>query len=200
MPAGHSARCRVCNSPHRAQIEDWIAEGLSPREIAVRLAAFGESLSHVAIWRHKTQHFDVRAEAALKYAQKQRELSEAERARLAEAQARLDKAAERRVSDVERLDDLIARNDELHRRALAWAEAIVEARDKLPKALVDLIAATGSEVRQAIRTKLDLLGDDPASRQADAIQTLVDLVALAAEAQADDGNEPAGASTHAPSD
>lgn len=185
MPAGYSARCKVCNSPHRAQIETWLAEGLSPRAISAKLAALGEQISHNSIWQHRREHFDVAAEAARIYT---------------EAQARLDAAAQKRISDIQRLDDLIARNDELHRKALAWAATIVETQDKLPKALVDLIAATGSEVRQAIRTKLDLLGDDPASRQADAIQTLVDLVALAAEAKDEVGDEPAGVSTHATSD
>lgn len=74
MPVGYSARCKVCNSPHRAEIEKWVKEeGISAREAARQLAEMGEKISHEAIRRHMLEHFDVTAEVRKQYHKSQEE-------------------------------------------------------------------------------------------------------------------------------
>lgn len=166
MPAGYSARCKVCNSPHRALIEKWAKQdGLSPRAISDKLREeFQESISHKSIWRHLNEHFDVKAEAREQY-QKSRQ--------------QMQKVVQKQLSDIEMLDQVAARNFELHRMADAWLSQLVQERGKIPKALVDLYNTTAGEMRQAIKQKQELLGDDPESKLADAmVATLEELQEL----------------------
>lgn len=164
MPAGYSARCRVCNSPRRAEIEEWIAQGLSPRAISAKLAELGEKISHVSIWQHRRDHFNVAEEAARRYA---------------ESRARLEAAAQKRVNEIETLDEQIAEAAELRARFAAWLRDLSEQRGRVPQAVVQAYAAAAGEVRQAAKTKAELLGDDPESRKAAAIESWLDLVMLA---------------------
>lgn len=158
MPAGYSARCKVCNSLHRAEVEKWCREeGISTREAARRLAELGEKVSHEAIRRHMIEHFDVRAEAREQY-QKSRQ--------------QMQKMVQKQLSDIEMLDQVAARNFELHRMADAWLSQLVQEREKIPKALVDLYNTTASEMRQAIKQKLELTGDDPLNNIADVLRML----------------------------
>lgn len=58
-----SDQCKVCNSPHRAEIEKLILEGWSVRRIANWLKeTYGEQISHAAIANHKNKHFNVARE------------------------------------------------------------------------------------------------------------------------------------------
>lgn len=166
MPAGHSAKCRVCNSPHRAEIEQWLADGLSPREISACLAKLGEQISHKSIWRHRREHFNIQEEAAKQYA---------------ESQARLKEAAAKRVDEIRLLDEQIAEAAELRARFAAWLRDLSQERERIPQAVVQAYAAAAGEVRQAARTKAELLGDDPMSRLADGVATWAELVQAAAE-------------------
>lgn len=159
MPAGYSARCKVCNSPHRALIEKWAKEdGMSPRAISDKLREeFQEIISHKSIWRHLNEHFNVKAEAREQYQRSQQQMQ---------------KMVQKQLSDIEMLDQVAARNFELHRMAGAWLNQLVQERGKIPKALVDLYNTTSSEMRQAIKQKLELTGDDPLSNIADALRLL----------------------------
>jgi len=94
MPAGFSARCRVCTSPHRAKIEEWLAQGLSPRAVAAKLAAeLGERIGHVSIWNNQREHWNIGQETARRYAEM-----------TAESQQRLEAEASRRVDEIRALD------------------------------------------------------------------------------------------------
>lgn len=159
MPVGYSARCKVCNSPRRAEVEKWVKdEGISVREAARRLTEQGEKISHEAIRKHMLEHFDVKAEAREQY-QKSRE--------------QMQRLVEKRVSDIEMLDDIAYGSYELNRAARAWLHDLVRERNrKIPKALVDLISTTAAEVRQHLKAKQELLGEDPANDIADALRTL----------------------------
>lgn len=160
MPAGYSSRCRVCNSPHRVDIEKWCKEeGLSPRAASTRLLQeFGEKISHQSIWKHMNEHFDVKAEAREQYQR---------------SQAQMQQAVQKRLSDIEMLDALVQGNYELHQAAQAWVKDLIAQRGKIPKALVDLLAATAGEVRQQLKQKLAMLGEDPT---ANGLEDLADIL------------------------
>lgn len=160
MPVGYSARCRVCNSAYRAEIEKWCKEeGLSPRAASARLLEqYKEKISHKSIWQHMTEHFDVRAEAREQYQRSKEQMQQ---------------LVEKRLSDIEMLDDVAYGSFELNRAARAWLQELVQDRNKkIPKALVDLISTTAAEVRQHLKAKQELLGEDPANDIADALRTL----------------------------
>lgn len=166
MPAGYSSRCKACNSPHRAQIEEWArSDGLSPRAISARLQEkFSEQISHKAIWRHLSEHFDVKAEAREQY-QKSR--------------AAMQESVKKQLSDIEMLDSIARESYDLHKSAKEWLKELVENKGKIPKSLVDLLSSTAGEVRQHLRAKAELLGDDPDSKLADAmVATLEELQEL----------------------
>jgi hypothetical protein len=71
VPAKTGARCRVCQSPHRAQIEAWILEGYTRPTILTHLADMEEGpLGHPtekALRVHTDRHLPLgaRAEAAI---------------------------------------------------------------------------------------------------------------------------------------
>ncbi|MGE5552840.1 MAG: hypothetical protein ACM3XZ_02815 [Betaproteobacteria bacterium] len=164
MPAGYSTRCKVCNHPRRAEIERWhFEEGASYREIERRLEG---ATSFVAIGRHFREHCNVQEEAAVRY-----------RA----AQERFDEQVEKRLTDLERLDDSIDRAHRLSKAAGETIEQLVRNGGKLPKTLVDLYAAASAELRQTKKTKMEALGEDPEGKKAEAVQSLVDLLLAAGE-------------------
>ncbi|MEU9405667.1 hypothetical protein AB0E08_08170 [Streptomyces sp. NPDC048281] len=71
VPAKNGARCRVCQSPHRAKIEAWILEGYTRPAILAQLADMEEGrLGHPtekALRSHTDRHLplEARAEAAI---------------------------------------------------------------------------------------------------------------------------------------
>ena len=160
MPVGYSARCRVCNSPHRAEIEKWVKEdGLSPWAAAGRLIEeHDEKISHQSIWKHMQEHFDVKAEAREQY-QKSRE--------------QMSRFVKKRLSDLEMLDTLMQSNFELHMAGRSWVDEVVRQRGKLPQALVQLVTNTASEIRAAMKTKQEMLGEDIASQMAETWSELI---------------------------
>lgn len=167
MPAGYSARCKVCNSPHRADIERWAKEeGLSPRAISARLRERGESIGHKSIWQHLRDHFDVRSEAREQYAKSQQQFED---------------QVKKELSDLQMLDRVIRSDYELHQVTASWLNELAKGREKMPMSLVLLHEKAASEMRQAIKQKAELLGDDPESRKADALLSLADLVMYAGD-------------------
>ncbi|AEE95301.1 hypothetical protein [Mahella australiensis] len=168
MSAGYSSRCKVCNSQHRVEIEKWAKEkGLSPRAISSRLKEeCDEDISYKSIWQHLNEHFDIKTEAKEQYQK---------------SQQRFQKAVERRLSDIEILDDTIADNFELSQATTAWLKDLIKQRKNPPMALVQLREKLQSEMRQAIKQKQEILGDDPESKKADAVQSLVDLMIAASD-------------------
>ena len=159
MPAGYSSRCKVCNSQHRVEIEKWAKEeGMSPRAISSKLKEeYGENISYKSIWQHLNEHFDVKAEVREQYQK---------------SQEQYQKTVEKRLSDIEMLDATINDNFELSQATTAWLKDLIEKREKPPLALVQLREKLQSEMRQAIKQKLELTGDDPLSNVADVLSAL----------------------------
>lgn len=166
MRVGYSSRCKVCNSPRRVEIEKWAKEdGLSPRAISARLEReFGEKISYKSIWQHLNEHFDIKAGAREQYEK---------------SQEQYEKLVQRRLSDVEVLDRTVAENYELSLATTAWLKSLLERRRRIPLSLVQLREKLQSEMRQAIKQKAELLGDDPMSRLADGVATWLELVQAA---------------------
>ena len=171
MPVGYSARCKVCNSPRRAEVERWVKEeGISVREATRRLAEQGEKISHEAIRKHMLEHFDVKAEAREQYHRSQEQMRQ---------------LAEKRVSDIEMLDEIARGSFELNRAARVWLRELIEQKNpKIPKSLVDLVSTTAAEVRQHLKAKQELLGESPADDIADVLRTLWGDDVADAEAEA----------------
>jgi metal-dependent amidase/aminoacylase/carboxypeptidase family protein len=92
------------------------------------------------------EHFDVRAEAREQYAK---------------SQAQMEQLAQKKLSDVDMLDRVVALEFELHQGTGAMLQRFLRDGGKLPMTLVVLHEKTASEMRQAIRQKADLLGDSP---------------------------------------
>jgi len=189
MEVGYSARCKICNSEHRAEVERMKEDGASLAEIAVWLKQRGQSVSKAAVHRHFMEHFPVREEVARRYVEQSR--------------AVMEEAVQRRLSELEILDAMIERGYRMHLLAADHIEEAVTKefpvllkngkplldgefkpvmRKGVPaKQMVDLFTGSISEVRQAIKLKTELLGEDPLSRAA---TTWAELLGLA---EADDG-------------
>lgn len=159
MPVGYSSQCKVCNSQYRTMIEEWAkTEGLKPRAISERLEKeYNIKISHKSIWRHLNEHFAVKAEVKEQYQK---------------SQEQFEKLVKKQLSDIEILDSIIQSNFELHRAAGAWLKELMNQRSKVPLSLVQLHEKTASEIRQAMKTKQELLGDDPLSNVADVLSVL----------------------------
>lgn len=167
MPAGYSSKCKTCKSPYRLQIEAWHGDGLSPETIELKLKGLGESISWRAIHNHFQAHYDVQGAVREMYLR---------------SQAALQETAEKCVSEIQMLDGIAQEKYGLHQKLgriltnqiseLEDAKEVVEL-PKLPKPYVDLFIGCASEIRQTLKTKQELLGDDPESRKANSITELV---------------------------
>lgn len=158
MGLGYSSRCKICNSEHRSEVEQLRQQGESYRAIQQWLKERGVKVSVAAIKNHFDEHFPVRQEAAERYYQKSREVFE--------------EAVEKRLNEIEMLDRVMAVEYELHQATGAWLKELVEKRARLPMAVVALHKETAAELRQAAKTKDELLGDDPMSKLAEAMRAL----------------------------
>lgn len=154
----YSAACKVCNSEHRAEAERRYRGGETYTGIAHWLASVGVSVSIESVRRHMHKHAGIADEVAKRYAEK--------------AAAEAEKAVQRRLSDIEILDDIIESNHRLQKAAQLWAQDVLQERGKLPQPLVQLLQVTASEARQAMKTKRELLGESPVDALADALQEL----------------------------
>lgn len=91
----------VKSSPFRKEIEELILEGKSSRYISKWLKERGESISHNAINNYRKGPYNVKDKATKEYNEKK-------------SKERLDKAVDKKVSDIEALDDIIEKGSELN--------------------------------------------------------------------------------------
>ncbi|WPD20192.1 hypothetical protein [Thermaerobacter composti] len=155
MPAGYSSRCKICNHPRRAAIEQWHLDGASFREIQRRLEG---TVSFAAVRNHFVEHFNVREEAFLQWEASQQQL---------------EQAGAKRVSDIQLIDQVIERSAKLNAAAASRIQEYMERNEKPPKALVDLYGVTAAELRQHAKAKQELLGETPADDLAEVLMRLV---------------------------
>lgn len=158
MGLGYSSRCKICNLEHRSEVERLRQQGESYRAIQQWLKERGVKVSVAAIKNHFDEHFPVQKEAAERYYE--------------QSKAVFEDAVEQRLSEIEMLDRVMAVEYELHQATGAWLKELVERRARLPMAVVALHKETAAELRQAAKTKAELLGDDPMSSLANALSAL----------------------------
>jgi len=171
MPAGYSSRCKACNSPLRTQIEQWhCKDGDSSRVISAKLKELGEKISDRALDNHFDEHYNVPNVACEQYTK---------------SKANIQKDAEELLSEIEILDSIVSGKHKLHQKIekiisnrLKGLDEIKELRElpKIPAAYVTLYTGCAAEIRQAMKTKQELLGEDSGSKKAGAMQSWVDLM------------------------
>ena len=157
---GYHKSCKICNCEQRADVEAMRDGGASLQQVVDYLAGYGVALSKPAVKRHFDAHFAPREEAAKRYAEK--------------SAAVMEQAVEKRLTDLEMLDNMILANYGLHAASLSWARDAVHDRAKLPQALVQLITGLSSETRQAMKAQLEILGENAPNAIADALRGLWD--------------------------
>lgn len=144
---GYNARCKLCNCEQRAEVERMHEGGASLQQIVTFLSGHGVSLSKPAVKRHFYTHFAPKEEAAKCY--------------YGQSQMTMETAVDRRVEQLNMLDDMIARNYRLNKRASEWSEQQIDNGGIFMEAkpMVDLLNGTASEFRQALKLRAELLGE-----------------------------------------
>ncbi len=106
----YSARCRVCNFPHRVQIGAWAREDdLPPRAISVRsVQEFHKNTGRRATWQHLREHLCVKVEVREEHRR---------------SQACIEKAVERGLSGVEVTNPVAKGGFDLHKAACEQGKA-----------------------------------------------------------------------------
>ncbi len=180
MPSGYSTRCKTCNSPNRLQIEAWKHEGLSSAAISLKLRELNESISERALDNHFAEHYDVKPEVRETYYK---------------SQAQLELNAQAAVKEIQILDTMVIDKFNLHQKVSRILDARLKGLEdpapseddmlqdlpKLPMAYVSLLNGSAAEIRQCLKTKQELLGDDSETKKAQALQSWVDLMTSAEE-------------------
>lgn len=70
--AKYATRCKVCNSPHRNEIETLLAQGWGTPRISQWLKdTYSEEISHKSIYKHKMNHWNVQREIAARISTQQ---------------------------------------------------------------------------------------------------------------------------------
>ncbi|GEO28133.1 hypothetical protein ACOALA_08430 [Alicyclobacillus acidoterrestris] len=144
----YNARCKLCNYEYRAEAEKLHADGASLQQVVDFLAKHDVSISKASVRRHFDTHFAPKEEAAKRYYE--------------ESQTIMQNAVDKRLTDLQMLDATIQSNFELHQGAKSWLMRNVEGGGVFMEAkpMVDLLTGTASEIRQALKLKHDLLGDN----------------------------------------
>ena len=165
--AGYSAKCKTCNSARRLEIEAWHEAGDSPEAIEIRLKGLGEDISYNAIRKHLQNHYNVLEAAKEKYYQSKQQI---------------EKDAEARLSDLEILDEMIQDNHIIHS---GLRLQIKDLKDKFttPLPAIAMLNGVGDSICKAMKTKSELLGEDPESHKADTLLELINAVSDAEEGQ-----------------
>ncbi len=155
--AWSQSQCFVCNSPSRASVEKWRAQGFSFRQISKRLEERGEKVSAVSVRRHLLNHVDT-AGMVLE--------------RIAQDQASIKEPLDAETSDLERLGAMIERLSRLEKHLSELIEDCATAGKAPPMAVAHSFQTVVQGLRQAISLRDSLLGGQPK----DALDELVALL------------------------
>lgn len=197
--------CKVCNHAHLVEIETaLLIDGKPSREVEQMIKDKGwEPVSYVTLLTHMKEHVDAKRELVLKYLDEKRKILQGELT--IEEDPEKDEMAVR-LNELRRLDRSIQEADILVRQAskalqeqLALrVETESEAKGKgkqsnvvgtdrkpadkkkayvpLQTALVGLYKSASEELRQTVKTKMEVLGIDSEGKKATSMETLVDLI------------------------
>jgi hypothetical protein len=202
MAKGKKKSCKVCESQNRLEIEIWkLVDGLSPRPIEDKLyEEKGEEISHATINTHFRDHVDKKRELTVKYMAHKRAIADG---------TAIDDSDETgiKLKELNRLDDSIGEahilvqaasreiRNQLKMKIAKTTTSVKGSKIKLSdengnlvtytplqQVLVQLYKTASEELRQSVKTKMEILGVDSASRAVDTQSTLVDLIMQVEEA------------------
>lgn len=176
--AWSQSRCRICSSPHRAEVGAWRAQGLSYRRISSELAALGLQLSDMAVRRHLVGHVDVAAIMA---------------AEIAAQQADIAPKLDARRSDIDRLGGLIERASQLEMALAKWMRESAIAGHSIPMSIAHAYESASNAVRQCVKLKSDLSAGQPSDALDSLLQQLFADSAEDSEPAAEPGSQAADA-------
>lgn len=143
----YQARCKVCNSTHREEIEERYQNGMSASAISRWLEEnFNEKISHVAIKNHMSKHFNVKEVVQKEYLKKKSDNPE----------KRMKKFVEEELDEIEELDSIMRESKELRKIAF---ERIKEAtRPRSVEVWNSTWSNASREAIRAIKMKMEKLG------------------------------------------
>ncbi|MDI6840445.1 MAG: hypothetical protein QMD71_06340 [bacterium] len=181
-PLGYSTRCKVCNSPNRDKIEQWMLEGVTLVDCVDRVKKeLKESIGRTSIWKHMREHFVDKDTIKQVYADKKtaQEYGEKkDKVDLAYEKSKLLKSQyiDKNLSEIEKLDDMIETDYAMYKRT---AELMADKlKQKIaPKPLADFLKVLNTNINTSLKTKAELLGTDAEGRKASVMETWIDLVA-----------------------
>lgn len=195
-----ASSCKVCKHEHIVEIETALVVHNKPsREVEKMIKDNGwEPVSYVTLLTHLKEHVDTKRELVLKYLEEkkqilERELAPADDPEVDELSIRLS-ALKKLDSSIFEANALLVQSSKALQEQLALR---VETPDKygnktkssargetdkkrayvpIQRDLVALYKNASEELRMTIKQKLEALGVDSDSRNADSITSLVDLV------------------------
>lgn len=179
---GYSRRCKICNSPHRATVEEWMTSGKMTLVEAEERSTkeLGEFFSRTSIWRHMKDHFISKEDIKKVYTDKKSEelaKLKIEEFNAAQEKSRLLQAkyVEGNLTELEKLDDMIEKDYAMYLQTVALMNEKLE--NKLaPKPLVDFLRVLNSNINTSLKTKAELLGTDAEGRKASVMETWIDII------------------------
>lgn len=212
------AHCKVCNHDHVLDIEMmFLVQKLTSREVEAEIKRNGWKpfISYVTLLKHMREHVDDKRELFIKYVAGRQDIADTiEQAKLEGLDEQAIQLQALRLLDTSIMESSIlqkmsseAIQEQLSLRVETEAEAKkpgkpvqkVVGRDRkdpdkkrayvpLQQVLVQLYKASAEEMRQTVKTKMDILGVDAQSRSAKAVETLADVV-MARMAPNQDGEQ-----------
>lgn len=156
----YSSQCKTCNSARRLEIEAWYVGGEDPRSIEIRLKGLGEEISYNAIRSHMKNHYNVQKAAREKYHQSQQQL---------------EKDVGARLTDLQILDEIIQDNHIIHSGLRSQIKDL-DNKFTVPIPAVSMLNGVSDAICKAMKTKMEILGEDPESHKADTLLELINAV------------------------
>ncbi len=187
-------RCKVCNEDRRAEIEEFVRahkpgnswqtmSGLVYKEFDLKI---GPS----SIWNHMRLHCDIKDDALEAYAKARMKdtwedrhsvlngdpvLMEAYRQESVQA-AKVHIA--NHVAEIKKLDEMLRRDFDLYIQTADLIATALKAKRVPDRELIQLLKTLNGNLIACMKARMELLGEDAASRVADSLETWVDLVNL----------------------
>lgn len=146
--AWSSAKCKVCRSSHRADIDRMRAKGIPARQIERELySRYGEKISYAAIIRHEKNHVDV---------------AEVVAGRLVEEGQDVRESLDSDTSNLQRLQAYIERATRIEKVLSDYVMDSAADGHAPPMSIAHSYETVTNGLRMAIKLHEDLIGGQPA--------------------------------------
>lgn len=185
MAIKHEGRCSICKSPYRAEIEEFVHKNkprMSWTEITKHIQEnFGITTGMSSIWTHSRSHANISEEVFSAYASKRAEKAVVVPVGISADQinasiAIAETAVRDNVAEISRLDEIIDRDFETYVKVSDELNAQLNRNGQVERNLVELLKVLNNNINSTMKTRMEMLGDDPGSRQAAAMETWIDLM------------------------